>query len=85
MLERKIRRFRPKVVALVGVTLYRAILPLLNASPAATDKSVLGPQSVVIHGATLFVLPNPSGRNANFTYREMLDAYAKLRQWTERK
>ncbi len=31
MLERKIARFKPPVVALVGVTLYRAILPLLLA------------------------------------------------------
>ena len=29
ILERKIRRYRPAVVALVGVTVYRAILPLL--------------------------------------------------------
>ena len=30
VLERKIARFKPAVVALVGVTLYRAILPLLR-------------------------------------------------------
>ena len=29
VLERKIRRYRPEVVALVGVTLWRAIVPLL--------------------------------------------------------
>src|SRR5206468_138053 len=29
VLERKIRRYRPQVVALVGVTLYRAIQPLI--------------------------------------------------------
>ena len=32
VLERKIARFKPPVVALVGVTLYRAILPLLLAN-----------------------------------------------------
>jgi hypothetical protein len=26
----------------------------------------------------VFVLPNPSGRNANFTYAEMLAAFKKL-------
>src|SRR5829696_2247704 len=31
ILERKIRRHRPQVVALVGVTLYRAIAPLIGA------------------------------------------------------
>src|SRR6476660_566158 len=71
VLDRKIRRYRPEVVALVGVTLYRAILPLLDwPAPGAT---VIGAQPVSIHGATVFVLPNPSGRNANFTYAQMLD------------
>ncbi len=34
-LERKIRRFRPGIVALVGVTLYRAIRPLLASENGA--------------------------------------------------
>ena len=81
VLDGKIRRYRPAVIALVGVTLYRAILPLLDGgSPPA---SVIGPQPISIHGAQLFVLPNPSGRNANFTYSEMLDAFVRLRRWTE--
>ena len=79
LLNRKIRRYRPKVVALVGVTLYRALLPMLDCKPSA---SALGPQRVKIHGARLFVLPNPSGRNANFTYAEMLEAYVRLRRWS---
>jgi len=85
VLERKIRRHRPKVVALVGVTLYRAILPLLHgARPASEQARILGPQPIRIHDAHLFVLPNPSGRNANFTYPEMLKAFIQLRRWTER-
>jgi double-stranded uracil-DNA glycosylase len=77
-LERKIKRYRPRVVALVGVTLYRALLPLLECEPV---ERVLGPQPVKIHGAQLYVLPNPSGRNANFTYAEMLEAFATLRSF----
>jgi len=75
-LERKIKRYRPRVVALVGVTLYRRLLPLLDCPPV---ENVLGPQPVKVHGAQLFVLPNPSGRNANFTYAEMLEAFAGLK------
>jgi TDG/mug DNA glycosylase family protein len=85
-LDRKIRRYRPKVVALVGVTLYRALEPLLagevdRKTRAATRSRpiALGPQPAVIHGAQVFVLPNPSGRNANFTYAEMLAAFTALR------
>jgi TDG/mug DNA glycosylase family protein len=85
-LNGKIRRYRPEVVALVGVTVYRAILPLLGGERFSdgTRLSVVGPQSLTIHGARLFVLPNPSGRNANFTYAEMLEAFTRLRRWTER-
>jgi len=85
-LDRKIRRYRPKVIALVGVTLYRAIEPLLagevDPKTRAAMKSrpiALGLQPAGIHGAHVFVLPNPSGRNANFTYAEMLAAFTALR------
>lgn len=77
-LERKVRRYRPGIVALVGVTLYRAILPCLGIRTRPAALSV-GLQEVGLHGARLFVLPNPSGRNANFSYREMLEAFTALR------
>ena len=83
-LDRKIQRYRPKTVAFVGVTLYRAVRPLLNCRPLKPLKPVLGPQPVTIHGARVFVVPNPSGRNANFTYAEMLDAFVRLRRWSLR-
>jgi double-stranded uracil-DNA glycosylase len=110
-LERKIDRFRPEVVAFVGVTLYRAILPLVDLSvsrstarprsrsravssspsgvptdprvrarPVARIRPAIGAQPIRIHGARVFVLPNPSGRNANFSYAEMLDAFRKLKR-----
>jgi len=86
VLDRKIRRYRPEVIALVGVTLYRAVLPLLDgAPPAPTPLNAIGPQPARIHGARIFVLPNPSGRNANFTYAEMLKAFVQLRHWAERR
>jgi double-stranded uracil-DNA glycosylase len=82
-LERKIRRFRPAIVAFVGVTLYRVLLPVLVTEPegrAAAPIRVPGRQPFTIHGARLFVLPNPSGRNANYTYDEMLAAFRMLKR-----
>jgi double-stranded uracil-DNA glycosylase len=95
ILDRKIRRYRPRIVALVGVTLYRAIGPFLvdreGAGPAGTVAVALksphilpGRQAELIYGARVFVLPNPSGRNANFTYAEMLAAFRGLRQLLKR-
>jgi TDG/mug DNA glycosylase family protein len=85
VLERKIRRYRPRIVAFVGVTSFRAVLPLVEADLPKTrarkqspPKSLVGLQRLSIHGAKVFVLPNPSGRNANFTYAEMLAAFRSL-------
>jgi double-stranded uracil-DNA glycosylase len=88
VLDRKIRRYRPGVVALVGVTVYRAILPLLAAerrgypAPRRASRTVLGLRPEAVHAVPIFVLPNPSGRNANYSYREMLAAYRALRRYT---
>ena len=71
-LRRKIRRYRPAVVALVGVTVFRALFP------ERKDAVSLGLQPERIGESQLFVLPNPSGRNANFSYAEMVAAYRGL-------
>ena len=71
-LRRKVRRYAPAVVAAVGVTVFRALFP--ERKGAVT----LGPQVEQIGDASVFVLPNPSGRNANVSYAEMLAAYRLL-------
>ena len=75
-LRRKILRYKPAIVALVGVTVFRAMFP------ERKDAVTLGLQSETIGGAAVFVLPNPSGRNANFSYAEMLAAFSALRRLT---
>lgn len=71
-LLRKVRRYRPAVAALVGVTVFRAMFPGRRGPVAlGLQRERLGPSAV-------FVLPNPSGRNANFSYAEMLAAYRRL-------
>jgi len=84
VLERKIRRFRPAIVALVGVTLYRALLPFIEPGAARPAALTVGMQKATVHGARVFVLPNPSGRNANFSHAEMLAAFRRLRRYMTR-
>lgn len=79
-LVRKIERFKPELVALVGVTLYRALFPQRKGEPIR-----LGRQKDFLGGARVFVLPNPSGRNANFSYAEMLAAFRALGRLTARR
>ena len=77
ILERKIARFAPKAVVFVGVTAYRGF---------RGDTAVIhcGEQPEHIGGARVFVVPNPSGRNAHYRYEDMLaffrDAASKLRR-----
>jgi TDG/mug DNA glycosylase family protein len=74
-LRRKVRRVKPEMVAFVGVTLFRSVFGRRPGQPVA-----LGLQEERLEGARVFVLPNPSGRNANFSYAEMLDAFVGLRR-----
>ena len=76
VLRRKVRRLKPEVVAFVGVTVYRAVSA--GAVKRGAGRLPLGLQAEPFEGARVFVLPNPSGRNANFTYAQMLDAYRAL-------
>ncbi len=78
MLRRKVRRWKPPVVALVGVTLYRSLFP-----KAARTPPVIGLRDDPFEGARVFVLPNPSGRNANYSYTEMLEAFTSLRRYLD--
>jgi TDG/mug DNA glycosylase family protein len=66
-LRRFVREHRPRVVALAGITAYRAAF----GRPAA----VLGEQPEPFETAALWVVPNPSGLNAHETIASLAEAY----------
>jgi double-stranded uracil-DNA glycosylase len=74
-LHAKIRKFHPRIVALVGVTVFRAMFP------EHKGRVVVGLQTQTLNGTPVFVLPNTSGRNANFSYAEMLAAFKSLKRF----
>jgi len=76
-LHAKIRKFRPRIIALVGVTVFRAMFP------EHRGRVVAGLQDQTFDGTPVFVLPNTSGRNANYSYAEMLAAFKSLRRFVE--
>ena len=78
-LRRKIQRYRPAVVAAVGLTVFRALFPDRKGAIAP------GLQLERIGESAVFVLPNPSGRNANYSYAEMLEAFAALERFLRRR
>jgi TDG/mug DNA glycosylase family protein len=70
-LTRKIRRYQPRIAAIVGVTAYRVAFE--------RPKAVFGQQEESIGETNLWVLPNPSGLNAHFQAKELGRLFGALR------
>jgi double-stranded uracil-DNA glycosylase len=75
----KVKRYRPHTVVLLGVTIYRTLFPGYR-----TGRVSLGLQFKTLADRPVFVLPNPSGRNAHYSYRTMLTAFRALRNATNK-
>jgi TDG/mug DNA glycosylase family protein len=75
-LERKIRRFTPRWVAILGISAYRTAFD----QPQAT----LGPQPERLGGAGVWVLPNPSGLNASHQPADLARAFRRFRKASTR-
>ena len=71
-LAAKVKRYRPQVVAILGVGAYRHAF--------AKPKAQIGEQAERIHEARVWVLPNPSGLNANYQLPELVRLFVELRQ-----
>jgi TDG/mug DNA glycosylase family protein len=69
-LARKLKRYRPKVVAFVGISAYRVVSSNPNAK--------VGPQPKPFAATRTWVLPNPSGLNAHYQLPELAKIYAEL-------
>jgi double-stranded uracil-DNA glycosylase len=62
-----VSRFRPRVVAMLGITAYRTAF--------GRPRAALGRQPDDLEGAQLWVVPNPSGRNAHAPLDVLAAAY----------
>lgn len=70
-LERKVLRYQPKVVAVLGVSAYRVAF-LKKEARVGKQESLLG-------GAAVWVLPNPSGLNAHYRLEDLASVYREMR------
>jgi double-stranded uracil-DNA glycosylase len=82
-LVRKVQRYRPRAVVFVGLTAYAAFerrrRPRTTARPPVGRRRIrCGEQADRFAGARVFVVPNPSGRNAHFTRLEMRAAFRRV-------
>ena len=74
-LEAKVERYRPRVLAVLGVGAYRVAF--------GRPKAQVGPQEETIGGAAVWVLPNPSGLNAHYQAEGLGEVFAQLRRDVE--
>jgi len=74
-----VKHYRPLTVALLGVTIYRTLFPEFR-----TGRISLGLQGKTLADRPVFVLANPSGRNAHYSYQTMLTAFRALRNVTSK-
>ena len=72
ILNEKITRLRPRWLAVVGVTAYRAAF--------GRPRAAVGPQDGVIGETRVWVLPNPSGLNASWAAPRLAEAFGELRE-----
>jgi TDG/mug DNA glycosylase family protein len=69
-LARKIRRWKPRCAAFVGITAYRAAF--------ARPRAQMGRQSEQLAGAMVWLLPNSSGLNAHYQLADFARHFAEL-------
>lgn len=76
-LAAKVRRYRPRVIAFLGLGAYSRAFSLKQAR--------VGPQPLAFEGAAVWVLPNPSGLNANYQLPEFVTLFRRLWQQSSKK
>lgn len=75
VLEAKLRKYRPKYAAILGVTAYRDAF--------ARPRAVVGLQEETVGATKLWVLPNPSGLNAHWQADGLAQVFRALRNASE--
>lgn len=71
-LAAKVRRYRPRIVAFLGMGAYRHAF--------AAPKAGLGEQPARFEGARVWVLPSPSGLNASYPIAALVSLLRELRE-----
>ncbi|HXD34654.1 MAG TPA: G/U mismatch-specific DNA glycosylase [Pyrinomonadaceae bacterium] len=67
----KVRRYRPEILAILGLGAYRVAFN--------QPKAVIGRQEEKITDTAIWVLPNPSGLNANYQRPDLARLFRELR------
>jgi len=74
-LKAKVLRYRPRVLAVLGVGAYRTAFN--------QPKATVGRQNETIGNTVLWVLPNPSGLNANYQAADLARLFSELKNFAD--
>jgi double-stranded uracil-DNA glycosylase len=74
-LRAKVKKYRPRFLAVLGVGAFRTAFN--------RPKATLGRQPEKLEAATVWVLPNPSGLNANYQLDDLARLFRELREAVE--
>jgi len=75
-LSAKVKRYQPAILAVLGVGAYRTAF--------GAPKAIIGEQEEQIGGTRIWVLPNPSGLNANYQLEDLANLFRRLREASQR-
>lgn len=75
LLAAKVRKYRPQVLAILGLGAYRTAFE--------KPKAVTGRQEEMIAETVIWVLPNPSGLNAHYQAKQLANLFSELRTAVE--
>ena len=75
-LAAKIHRYRPRVLAILGLGAYRTAFE--------KPKAIIGRQDETIGDTIVWVLPNPSGLNAHYQAKDLARLFGELKEASER-
>ncbi|PKV93143.1 G/U mismatch-specific uracil-DNA glycosylase [Amycolatopsis echigonensis] len=71
ILAKKVEKYRPRWLAVVGITAYRVAF--------GDRRAAVGPQDRTIGTTRVWLLPNPSGLNAHWTPKTLAEEFGRLR------
>ncbi|MBS1793097.1 MAG: G/U mismatch-specific DNA glycosylase [Acidobacteria bacterium] len=74
-LVEKIEKYRPRILAVLGITPYRVAF--------AEPRAKIGPQPAKIGETRIWVLPNPSGLNAHYQIDDLTRLFREMRESVE--
>ena len=76
ILAKKLGRYRPQMLAVLGMGAYRTAFD--------KPKAVIGLQPETLAETPVWLLPNPSGLNANYQLPDLVKLFTTLREAVER-